>query len=348
MSGLRSLAVAALLALPWASMSHAQSLSAADVGAFTGADRSERLIAGAREEGSLTLYSSLPVHIMNAIIAGFREAYDIRVIVWRAGSEEILQRSVIEARAGHHAVDIVETAAAEVEAISREGLLEEIRSPAFAELMPGSAVPGRPWISSRLIVFVTVYNTNLVSRDEAPTTLQDFLDPRWRGRLTVEANDFNWLMGISNVMGEDEAVNLFRGIVAANGISVRDGHGLITNMLASGEVQLTFTNYYEQAVLAKDQGAPVEVAFLDPVIAVPTGISVLRNAPHPHAAMLFVDFYLTEGQRILAEYDYIPSNLNYQNLPDGMDLSIADMSQFLDEYEKWRDLYRDIFAAQRR
>ena len=129
---------------------------------------------------------------------------------------------------------------------------------------------------------------------------------------------------------------------------MRDGHGLITNMLASGEVEFTFTQYYEQAANARDQGAPIEVAFLDPVIAVPTGIAMLQNAPHPNAAMLFIEFFLTEGQEILAEFDYIGSNLSRQSLPEGMNPVVVEMSDYLDEYQKWHDLHRDIFAAQRR
>jgi iron(III) transport system substrate-binding protein len=184
---------------------------------------------------------------------------------------------------------------------------------------------------------------------DAPKRYEDLLDPKWKGKLTIESNDSNWLMGISHAMGEERALKLFRDIVARNGIAVRNGHGLITNMLASGEVPLTFTEYYEQALHAKQQGAPLEVAFLNPVVAVPTGIGVLRQAPHPHAALLFLDFYLTDGQKIISEtYDYVPANKKYQRLPAGMQLAVADMGRYLDEYAKWRKLFLEVFAAGRR
>jgi iron(III) transport system substrate-binding protein len=308
-------------------------------------ERTAALLEAAREEGSVTVYSSLPVHIMTDVAAAFRARYGIPADVWRGGSEEILQRSVAEAQAGRHLVDVVETAAPEVEGIAREQLLAQVESPVFAELMEGSVAPGRPWAASRLIVFVAAYNTTLIPPAEAPQSFEDLLDPYWSGKLTVEANDFGWIKGIADSLGEDNALSLLRSIVSANGINVRDGHGLITNMLASGEVPFTFTQYYEQAALAAGEGAPIGIAFLAPVIAIPTAIGIFENAPHPNAAMLFMEFFLTEGQEIIADYDYVPANLNAQDLPEGMNPVVVDMSDYLDEYEKWRDLHREIFRA---
>ena len=344
----RAFAWVALLTVGLATASCSQDESPAELAAGDYSEREVALIEAARAEGSVTVYSSLPVPIMTPVAAAFLEKYGIQTEVWRGGSEEILQRSVAEARAGRHMVDVVETASPEVEGIAREQLLQIIDSPVFDELMEGSVSDGRAWINSRLIVFVGAYNTLHISPNDAPQTFEDLLDPKWNGRLTVEANDFGWIKGMANALGEDEASNLLRNIVDTNGVGVRDGHGLITNMLASGEVEFTFTQYYEQAANARDQGAPIEVAFLDPVIAVPTGIAMLQNAPHPNAAMLFIEFFLTDGQEILAEYDYIGSNLNRQSLPEGMNPVVVEMSDYLDEYQKWHDLHRDIFAAQRR
>jgi iron(III) transport system substrate-binding protein len=342
----RIFACAAIIALAAAACSEDRTPS--EVAAGDVSERTARLIEGAREEGSVTIYSSLPVHVMTPVAAAFREKYGIETNIWRGGSEEILQRSVAEARAGRHMVDVVETAAPEVEGIAREQLLQIIESPVFDELMQGSVSADRAWVNSRLIVFVGAYNTLRVRPADAPQTFEDLLDPKWNGRLTVEANDFGWIKGMADALGEEEATALLRSIVDTNGISVRDGHGLITNMLASGEVEFTFTQYYEQAANARDRGAPIEVAFLDPVIAVPTGIAMLRNAPHPNAAMLFIEFFLREGQDILARYDYVGSNLSRQSLPEGMNPVVVDMSDYLDEYRKWHDLHREIFTAQRR
>jgi iron(III) transport system substrate-binding protein len=310
---------------------------------YLGPDRDARLLAGAKREGSVSIYSSIPVDVMSVVSAAFQRKYGIRAVVWRGGSEEILQRTVAEARGGRHAVDVVETAAAEIEAITRERLLQPIRAPVLAELMPQAVVANRPWITSRLIVFVTAYNTNLVRAADVPKRYEDLADPKWRGKLTIEQGDSNWLMGLSNAIGEQRTLTLFRDVVAKNNIAVRNGHGLVTNMLASGEVPITFTQYYEQAARAKREGAPIGIAFLNPVIAVPTGIAVMRNAPHPNAAMLFMDFYLSDGQKIIADHDYVPTNLKHQRLPAGMQLTVADMGKYVDEFQKWRRTFLEVF-----
>src|SRR5690606_34390169 len=110
-----------------------------------------------------------------------------KVNMWRSESTQILQRAINEARAGRPAADVVESAAAEVEAMDREGLLQEVRLPVFGSLMEGAAVPGQAWVASRLTLFVTAYNTNLIPPAEAPRTFRDLLDPKWRGRIAIEA-----------------------------------------------------------------------------------------------------------------------------------------------------------------
>jgi ABC-type Fe3+ transport system substrate-binding protein len=324
--------------------SHAQTLTAADTGHFTGPGREARLIAGAKKEGTLTLYSSAPVEVMTAAAGAFTKKYGVKVDLWRAGSEQILQRVTIEARGGRFAADVMETAGPDIEAAAREKLLQEVDTPATAELMPGARVAGCPWIVSRLSVFTIAYNTNLVRRDEAPKSYADLADPKWKGKLGIEADDNNWLMAVAGALGEDRAAALFRGIVAKNGMSVRKGHSLMANFVVSGEVPVAITAYSDEVDKLRKSGAPIGYVFADPVIAMPTAIAVMQRAPHPHAAVLFLDFLLSEeGQRILAAHSVVPSNLKVQKLP--VMLTLMDVPKYLDENAKWSRVFRQIFVA---
>jgi iron(III) transport system substrate-binding protein len=307
----------------------------------------EPQVAAAKREGALTLYSSMPVEVAEELTAAFRKTYGIPVSMWRGGSEEILQRAVTEARAGRHAVDVIETAGPEMEALAREKLLRAVDLPAYAGLMPGAHAAGRPWVTGRLSVFVTAYNTHLVRAGAIPKTYEGFADPAWKGRLGLVADDANWLMGLATEMGEARTLALFRAIVAANGVSLRKGHTLLANMLVSGEVPLTFTGYIEQIAALKRAGAPVDMDFIAPVIAMPTAAAVTVQAPHPNAAALFLGFYLMEGQKILAAHDYVPARLSAQTLPEGVAPRVMDVGAFLDSSEKWRALFRETFAARR-
>src|SRR5205085_11339472 len=124
--------------------------------------------------------------------------------------------------------------------------------------------------------------TNIIKRADAPTTYQDLLHPRFKGKLGIEADDANWFMSVAGALGEPKGIKLFRDIVAANGMSVRKGHTLLANLVPTGEVPLALTAYaYRVEQLMRD-GAPVAIDYLPPIVVLPTGVGVFRRAPHPH------------------------------------------------------------------
>ncbi len=179
---------------------------------LTGSDSMERLIAGAKSEGTVSVYSTVTVEDMVPLNAAFEEKYGIAVELWRGSASDILQRATTEARAGRFSVDVIEAAGSEMESIAREGLFEEISLPVYSELMEGAYVEGRPWVATRLIIFAAGYNTDLVSEAELPRSYHDLLDPKWNGRIGIEATDFNLFMSITDALGGEEGIQLFRDI----------------------------------------------------------------------------------------------------------------------------------------
>jgi iron(III) transport system substrate-binding protein len=323
-----------------------QALTTAETGRFAGADRTERLISGARKEGSLTLYSSAQIAVMSEVGAAFEKKYGVKFDLWRGSSEQILQRVQAEARAGRLVADVIETAGPTMEAANRQGLLQEIATPVTGELMPEAYVRGRPWIVTRLSVFTLAYNTNRVRKADVPLTYDGLLDPKWKGRLGIEADDNNWLMTVTGALGEQRGLELLRAIVARNGISVWKGHSLMANLVVSGEVPMALTAYVDEVDALKKSGAPIDYAFAAPTVAMPTALGVFKRAPRPHAAVLFADFLLSEeGQTILAANSMVPTNLKVQRLPEGVKLVFMDVGQYIDESAKWARLYREIFVS---
>lgn len=337
---MRTFAAFVLLALG-VSCAHAQSI--ADIAAYSGADRSQRLIDGAKKEGTVTLYSSAVVADTDAIIDAFSKKYGVKVQLWRGSSEDVLRRAVTEARGGRYDVDVAETAGTEMEGIEREQLLAQVSSPAFAQLMPGAVVPGRGWITDRLSVFTAAYNTTLIRAADLPNSYADLTDPKWKGKLGVEADDGNWLMSVAGAMGEDKALSLFRNIVAVNGMSVRKGHTLLSNLVVAGEVPMALTVYGYRIPELKKTGAPIDGVLIPPVFALPTGVAAFRKAPHPYAALLLTEFYLTDGQRILKARGNVPTNRTVAEPPSG--LQLVDVGKFLNQEAKWTTLFKQVFAG---
>src|SRR5882672_7155178 len=157
-----------------------------DIASYAGPDRTQRLIAGAKKEGALTLYSSGTIEDTTAITYAFEKKYGVPMRLWRGSSEDILRRAMAEARGNRYDVDVVETAGPEMEALGREKLLQGIASPVFAELIPQAVAPQRAWVMSRLSVFAAGINTNLVK--EVLRSYEDLADPKWKGKLGIEAD----------------------------------------------------------------------------------------------------------------------------------------------------------------
>jgi len=131
-------AVAGLLALLLSTgKAPAQTSRVTEVANYQGPDRTQRLIEGAKREGSLTLYSNMPTDDNTALIGAFERKYGIKVNLYRASSEEVRQRVLNEARARRFEVDFVLNNSPAMEALNTERLLHEVKSPII--LQPGPA-----------------------------------------------------------------------------------------------------------------------------------------------------------------------------------------------------------------
>ena len=324
-------------------MAQASANNIAALAALTGAERQKRLAEGAKKEGVVSIYTSMPLDDMAALTSAFEAKYGVKAKVWRSGSEKILQRGLLEAKANRFEVDVFETNSPEMEVLSREKVLIAGNSPYLNELIPQAIPSHKEWIATRLNIFTCAYNTKLVKKEELPKTYQDLLDPKWKGKLSVEADDSDWLAETVMKMGEEKGLALFREIARKNAVSVRKGHTLLSNLVASGEVPMALTVYNYKIEQMKNSGAPVDWFALDPTIARPNANGVARNAPHPHAALLFQDFELTEGQVILGKRDFIPTSTKVPSTLNKMPLTFANPKTTLDDGQKWNKIYDDIF-----
>jgi len=322
--------------------------TAAEVGLYAGPDRLKKLVEGAKKEGELAIYTSAQSDDMGALVGAYEKKYGVKVSVWRASSEKVLQRAVQEARAGRYTMDIAETNGPEMESLHREKVLQQVKSPHLADLIAPALRPHGEWVGTRLNVFVQAYNTQAVRKQDLPKTWEDLLDPKWKGRLGIEQEDSDWLAGLFAEIGEAKGTKLFKEIVAKNGMSVRKGHTLLAQLVVSGEVPLALTVYNYKAEQFKGKGAPIDWFSIGTAIARPNGVGVARRAPHPHAAVLFYDFEISEeGQKILAQRDFVPTSRKIDTPLNKLPLKFVDARVTLDEYDKWVKLYEEIFGKGR-
>jgi iron(III) transport system substrate-binding protein len=311
-----------------------------DFATYQGADRNELLVAAAKKEGEVSVYQAYPQ--LSVVEAAFTKKYGIKVKSWRADSETILQRVISESRGQRYEVDVVQNNAPEQEALHREKLLQEVKSPYLADMMPEAIPSHREWVGITQDIWIAAYNSDKVKKEDLPKTYEDLLNPKWKGKLSVEANDYGWFGGLVAAIGEDKARKLFADIVKTNGMSFRKGHSLLAALIASGEAPVGLSAYSWSVAPLKKKGAPIEPLLLQPVLAQFSALAMIKKAPHPAAAVLFYDFLFSEGQQILADLYFIPSSTKVAHAFTGVPIKYIDPGQALDNQDKNFKTYNDV------
>jgi iron(III) transport system substrate-binding protein len=296
--------------------------------------RHQALVDAARKEGTLTFYTSIPEKDMAVLTADFVRRYGVKIVVWRASTDKILQRLVAEKRANRWEFDAVDISSPELEALYQEKLLQEVNSGLQKDLIDETMPAHRGWAPQFLTAWVQAYNTNVIKKEDLPKSYEDLLNPKWKGLLGVEATDSDWYCGQVKALGQEKGTKLFQDIVTRNRWSVRTGHSLLANMVVSGEVPLGLTSYSYMIDQAKAKGAPVDWFALNPVIARSNGIGVSRNPPHPNAALLFYEYMISDAQPLIVKLHYLSPSRKVPSSLQGNKL------QFLDPLASRADIER--------
>jgi iron(III) transport system substrate-binding protein len=310
---------------------------------YQGADRDQRVIEAAKKEKQVVVYTSLNLKDSVPITQAFEKKYGVKVELWRSSSEKVLQRALTEARAGRFSVDAFELNGPEMEALYREGLLEEFHSPHFKSLPPAAFAKHRHYVADRFNFFTIAYNTNLVKPNEVPNSYEDLLNPRWVGKIGIEGSDDDWFASIVKHMGEEKGLAFFRKLAQMKP-QVRTGHTLLAELVAAGEIPLVATIYNHNAERLLVNGAPIKWKALDPTFGRPNAVAVAKRAQRPNAALLFADFMLSpEGQNLIKERNRVPASTAVETNLNKFPFHMIDPVIVLDESEKWEKIWSELF-----
>ena len=202
----------------------AQSLD--DIANYRGADRQQRLVEGAKKDGMLTLYTTVQAEYLKQLTDPFEKMYGVKVNTWRSSGDTLLQKVVSEARGNNPVADVISFNALSMEALRREELLQTVWSPYHKDLAATALPPHRQWVSAFQLVFVQAYNTEKIRKQDLPKTYSDLLDPKWKGKIGIEASDHEWVAAVIADLGHEKGTALFKGLFTTNAMSVRKGHPL--------------------------------------------------------------------------------------------------------------------------
>src|SRR5207302_108110 len=154
----------------------------------------------------------------------------------------------------------------------------------------------------------------LVPRGTEPKTYQDLLDPKWRGRMAW--NGFPTSSGVGGFvgtvraeMGEDKGKAYLRELAKQHVANLPGSAREVLDQVIAGEYAVALQIFNHHAVISARKGAPVDWIKMEPATETLSVVSVHKNAPHPNAAKILVDFIFTnEGHHVFRVRDYITAH----------------------------------------
>jgi iron(III) transport system substrate-binding protein len=311
------------------------------------ADDPER-IAKAKTEGQVVFYSTMGIDTVRPVTLAFEKKFPfLKVEVLRLNSERVFNRVMIEHQTGKVHADVVNLSVMPL--LKAKRVLAPYRSPemkAFAEKFRDT---DDTWTGLVGNYVVMGYNSKLVPEATAPKDWSDLTQPRWKGRMAMDVEDYDWFGAMLEYFGPEKGRRLMQGI-AKQELSWRKGHSLLAQLVAAGEFSVALL-YAHRTQLTKDRGAPIDwVKTSKPIIVSQNAVAILEKAQRPNAARLLVDFLMSEaGQKLLYEGGQIP--LRSRAVPASSPLAAESLDlhpvsgQVMERFEQHKKDFNEIFGV---
>jgi len=258
-------------------------------------------VDAAKKEGKVVVYGSVPPQSMEGLHQAFRKKYGIDVEYWRGSSTQVSERALTEWRAGKAAYDVVEGNRGVQLIMKDEGLFAKFIPPA-SEKFPARFKEKdnliTPW---RVLPISILYNTDMVKAADLPKTLDDLVNPKWSGKISIpdptrHTTTAQFLWNLEKFMG-NKWLDYVKALAKQKPIMV-ESLAPVTSMIVKGEaaVGITYIKYIKQ------YKGPVNYIPMDKYLTDPNYLSLSAKSAHPNAAKLYIDFACSpEGQKEIAE-----------------------------------------------
>jgi ABC-type Fe3+ transport system substrate-binding protein len=271
-----------------------------------------QLIERAKKEGQVTYYTDLIVEqVVRPLVSAFEKKYAIKVNFTRGDSQVNAVKVLNEYRAGRVQSDVFGMTSG-FHVLVDAGAARQFTTANGNELPPNYRDPNRYWVASNVYVMAPGINTGLVPPAQRPKTYDDLLLPYWRDKMVWKPNDISGAPGfVANAllsMGEERGMEYLRRLAKQNIKMVNASARAILDQVIGGEYAMSLQIFNHHAAISAQKGAPVDWVRLSPAVVNPTILGLTKNAPHPNAGLLFVEFMTSpEGQTIFQKANYLPA-----------------------------------------
>ena len=332
---LRSTVLISFLAI----LSPATALS--DVSAHT-----KRLIEGAKKEGKVVWYTTMTITESKKMLDRFQEKYPfIKGELLRTGGGPLLNRMLSEARAGRRLFDVVGIRGETFLTAKKAGLIAKYNSPERSMVENDFKDREGNWTASYGIALVLGYNTQLVKPADVPKTYQALLDPKWKGKILNDTENFHWFSGLLRAWGREKGLAYMRRMAAQDQSFMRGNTARVQLVVAGERPLLIAYNHTIQRMTS--MGGPIDWIPLEPVVFTSNVYMYANGGPNPNAGKLLIDFLLSkEGQTMIRGFHRITVRKDVDpdppRLSRGFKRFVLQPEQY-DDYEEIVKLYRKTF-----
>jgi iron(III) transport system substrate-binding protein len=274
------------------------------------------LLAAAKAEGTLTVYSSTNEQEGLPLFKIFEEATGIKVQYVRGSDSVLTSRMTIEFRANQKSYDVVHMTT--INKLPPQ-LLEAYEPAEAKSILPEARDPGKRWYGVYANYNSPAYNSQKVKASDLPATYEEFAKHKeWAGQVAIDGTDNEWLKAMFEHYGEQKATQVIKDIVATLKPVVTDGHLAMARATGAGEYAISLNNYVNLSSNVKLAGSPIEIFALDPVALFFGQVAINAKAPSPNAAKLAANFMLSqECQQFLAKFGRLPTRADVKDNPPG-------------------------------
>ena len=304
----------------------------------------------AKKEGSVNLYANITG--IEPLIEAFSKSFGLKAIYTRVSTAKYVSTVLTEHMAGKLQADLLQGPLPVLQILKEKGVIADYKSP-LAAGYPEWALKEEGIVQFAIEYVAPIYNKELVKQDDIPKTYADLADKKWKDKIVMpdpasHATTISWLVGLkeAKIFASDEEWMAFLKGLAANKPMFVKSFSPTPAPVESGEklIAISMPKY----IITKPK-SPLNWANVGPLLGSPRGIAVAKNAPHPEAARLMMDYWLSrDSMKMLAKEvgEYVLTPGIYPPI-EGMDkaqvLPIRELSD--DEIKTWGDTFKKIFYA---
>jgi len=311
---------------------------------WQGAHAQDDLTAKAQNECELSVYGTALVAQFEKFAEPFKRRYPfIKTQYSRTTGEALSSKILREVQAHQLGADVVLINNYTHRIFMKRNIITAYSPPTAANFPPGFIDKQGYWIGFYLVPYAITYNTKLVPKPSAPKSFDDLLNAKWKGGISLEREEYLVTQSHMQYLGRQKAIEYFKKL-AQQDLVLINGHSNQAMLLTAGEFPIIIYSDIARTEELKRKGAPIEWVRAEPHITVLVSAAITREARHPAAARLFMNYLASdEGQKEVLNIDKPPALPKFQ--PDylrGVNLFPADWT-LSDSYEEYNKLYREIF-----